>query len=496
MTPPAGRHFLQIPGPTNVPNRVLSAIAGPTIDHRGPDFSDLTLEVLAGLKKVFKTESNVMVFPGSGTGAWEAALVNTLSPGDRILMFETGQFATLWCAMARKLGIEVDTVSNPRGLFGEDKMKKILYGTTALVAAGMLASGSAAAAEKVQMGVGGYFQAFFVVADQDDDTGEPGANRRNHGVSREGEIIFNGKTTFDNGIQVGVQVQLEAETCTDQIDESFMWFSGGFGRINIGSENSAPYLMHYASPAPSHWAHGINSPNFRHPSGGGNAAYFPHTNPVNISSDAEKITYFTPRFAGVQLGVSYTPDVCEEAIAGSVGTVCGGSYAGLPLDTNALGEAWEGAVNYVGNFGDVGVRGSASYGIAEDEIGGAGRDDPTEWSLGGQISVGGFTVGGAYTDRENNGGTAGADQEQYNLGVRFATGPFGVGVQYAHAEASTGAGVDDDELDAFEVGGSFALGPGVVLSAGIQYIELEADSGLSGAENEATIGFIGTHVAF
>ncbi len=110
MTPPAGRHFLQIPGPTNVPDRVLSAIAGPTIDHRGPDFSELTLEVLAGLKQVFKTESNVLVFPGSGTGAWEAALVNTLSPGDRILMFETGQFATLWCAMARKLGIEVDFI--------------------------------------------------------------------------------------------------------------------------------------------------------------------------------------------------------------------------------------------------------------------------------------------------------------------------------------------------------------------------------------------------
>lgn len=110
MTPPAGRHFLQIPGPTNVPDRVLSAISGPTIDHRGPDFSKLTLEILNGLKLVFKTQANVLVFPASGTGAWEAALVNTLSPGDRILMFETGQFATLWCAMARKLGIEVDFI--------------------------------------------------------------------------------------------------------------------------------------------------------------------------------------------------------------------------------------------------------------------------------------------------------------------------------------------------------------------------------------------------
>ena len=110
MTPPAGRHFLQIPGPTNVPDRVLRAISVPTIDHRGPDFSKLTFEVMDGLKKVFKTESDVLVFPGSGTGAWEAALVNTLSPGDRILMFETGQFATLWCEMAQKLGLEVDFI--------------------------------------------------------------------------------------------------------------------------------------------------------------------------------------------------------------------------------------------------------------------------------------------------------------------------------------------------------------------------------------------------
>jgi len=375
-------------------------------------------------------------------------------------------------------------------------MKKLFYGTTALVAAGMLASGSAAAADKVKMGVGGYFQAFFVVADQDDGTGEPGANRREHGLSREGEIIFNGKTTFDNGIQVGVQVQLEAEVCNDQIDESFMWFSGGFGRVNIGSENSAAYLMHYAAPAPSHWAHGLNSPNFRHWSGGGNLANFPHTNPVNISSDAEKLTYFTPRFAGFQVGVSYTPDVCEEAIAGSVPATCGGSYAGLPSDTNATGEAWEGSVNYVGNFGDVGVRVSGSYGIAEDEVGGAAREDPTEWSVGGQVSFAGFTIGGAYTDREALAGASGADQTQYNAGVRFATGPWGVGIQYSHAEATNAAQSGDDELDGFEVGGSYALGPGVVLSAGIQYVEVEDESGLAANENKATIGFIGTHVAF
>ncbi|MEO8442717.1 MAG: aminotransferase class V-fold PLP-dependent enzyme [Betaproteobacteria bacterium] len=105
MTAINGRHFLQIPGPTNVPDRVLRAIDNATIDHRGPTFQKLGQEVLAGLKQVFKTKSPVVIFPASGTGAWEAALVNTLSAGDHVLMAETGHFATLWNTMAVKLGL-------------------------------------------------------------------------------------------------------------------------------------------------------------------------------------------------------------------------------------------------------------------------------------------------------------------------------------------------------------------------------------------------------
>ncbi len=110
MTFPSGRHFLQIPGPTNVPDRVLRALSRPTIDHRGPEFAGLSLGVLAGLKRIFQTSGPVVIYPSSGTGAWEAALVNTLSPGDRVLMFETGHFATLWHNMAVALGLEVDFV--------------------------------------------------------------------------------------------------------------------------------------------------------------------------------------------------------------------------------------------------------------------------------------------------------------------------------------------------------------------------------------------------
>jgi alanine-glyoxylate transaminase/serine-glyoxylate transaminase/serine-pyruvate transaminase len=104
----SGRHFLQIPGPTNVPDRVLRAIDRPTMDHRGPEFGELGKEVLEGMRKVFRTRSNVVIYPASGTGAWEAALVNTLSPGDRVLMAETGQFATLWQKLAGRLGLVVD----------------------------------------------------------------------------------------------------------------------------------------------------------------------------------------------------------------------------------------------------------------------------------------------------------------------------------------------------------------------------------------------------
>jgi len=103
-----GRHFLQIPGPTNVPDRVLRAIDLPTIDHRGPEFAQLGKEVLEGMKHVFQTRHPVVIYPASGTGAWEAALVNTLSPGERVLMYETGQFATLWQRLAGRLGLEVD----------------------------------------------------------------------------------------------------------------------------------------------------------------------------------------------------------------------------------------------------------------------------------------------------------------------------------------------------------------------------------------------------
>ncbi len=114
---PAGRHFLQIPGPSPVPDRILRAMSYPTIDHRGPEFAALGLKLLADIKKIFKTEQPVVIYPASGTGAWEAALANTLSPGDAVLMYETGHFAMLWKKMAEALGLKPEFLGLP-GLEG------------------------------------------------------------------------------------------------------------------------------------------------------------------------------------------------------------------------------------------------------------------------------------------------------------------------------------------------------------------------------------------
>jgi len=105
---PTGNHFLQIPGPSPVPDRILRAISLPTIDHRGPEFGALGLKVTEGIKRIFKTKHSVMIYPSSGTGAWEAALVNLLSPGDHVLMYETGQFAALWAKLAKRLGLSTE----------------------------------------------------------------------------------------------------------------------------------------------------------------------------------------------------------------------------------------------------------------------------------------------------------------------------------------------------------------------------------------------------
>ncbi|GLQ08019.1 porin [Sneathiella chinensis] len=348
-------------------------------------------------------------------------------------------------------------------------MKKVILGTTALVAASAVAAGSASAAEAIKLDLGGYLQSSFVVADYDKGDQLP------TDVRHEGEVHFTGSTVLDNGLEFGVNIQLEAYTAGDQIDETYMFVQGSFGRVNVGSENSAAYLMHYASPDPV-IAWSLNDPNAE-------AAGFttPSTAPTE-QSDADKITYFTPRFSGFQFGASYTPDSDKET--------GGAADASDPiLNEGARDEAYSIAVNYTNTFNEVSVKASAGYDILTSST----ADDIEEISLGAQFGVAGFTFGGAWKRTENDSGINDRQRDDYNVGVTYGQGPWQVGVQYARVELDDAV---DGTLDAVVVGGNYVLGPGITAFGGVQFFNGEdALVGASGSE-DATVFFVGTALSF
>ncbi|MBO6824936.1 MAG: porin [Sneathiella sp.] len=351
-------------------------------------------------------------------------------------------------------------------------MKKVILGTTALVAASALTAGSASAAEKIKLDVGGYLQTSFVVADYDTDNDQLPTDLRH-----EGEVHFTGETTLDNGLTFGVNIQLEAYTASDQIDETFIYVEGNFGRINVGSENSADYLMHYGSPAPvPAWT--LNDPNAE--AGG-------FETPATVSkqvSDADKITYFTPRFSGFQFGVSYTPDGDKETTSGTV-------YAPIAVEGTA-DEAYSLGANYTGDFDGVSLAASLGYQLLTRS---GALEDTDEISAGVTVGLAGFEVGAAYKFTDNEDGANDDERQDWNIGVTYGQGPWKVGVQYAGINRDGDTANYDGDLAAFVVGGQYILGPGVTAFGGVQY--WDGEDGLEGSEGEdATIFFVGTALSF
>lgn len=345
-------------------------------------------------------------------------------------------------------------------------MTKHLFCTAALLS--LFSIGSLEAAEKIKLNVGGYLYTSFVAADYDSGDRLP-TNIRN-----EGEIHFTGSTILDNGVKFGINIQLEARESSDQVDETFMFVESAYGRVNVGSENSAAYLMHYAPPEPVP-AWGLNDPIFK-------ASGFTtqSTYPIEVS-DADKITYFSPRLAGVQFGASYTPDADWETGTGS------GPYDAIMAEGDK-DEAYSISVNYTNNFNGVSVQTSAGYDIIVSSI----RDDIEETSLALRLGYAGFSVGGAYRFAENGSGTDGLERHEMLLGGTYTYGPWTAGAQYSRIELDESG---DGILDSLLVGGTVVLGPGISAFGGLQFYSGEDD--LEGSEGEnATIFFIGTSLSF
>ena len=366
-------------------------------------------------------------------------------------------------------------------------MKKVLMGTTAIGAVALMAGPAAAQDGKISLGVGGYYENFFTFVEQDfDDTNSevPDNDYNQFNVRQEGEIHFTGETTLDNGLTVGFQVQLEAVTQDDQIDETFLYFEGSWGRLVMGSENSAPYLMQYTAPAAGL---GLNDPNiapFNDISDAGTSTL------LNTVSDANKITYFTPRFAGFQLGASYTPNI--DAV--------GGDRQSSDLNTSEDEDDYNNflgvGANFVESFNgvDVAIAGGLEYGQAENNelLAPADIDDFLGFSGGVNVGFAGFTVGGSVL-HSNGGLDDDGDVLVWDIGATYGQGPWEIGITYLRGETETGAN-DEDELDRFEIGGRYRLSPGVRVVGAIQYTDEEDDS--ANRDEDAWGVIIGTRLDF
>lgn len=357
-------------------------------------------------------------------------------------------------------------------------MKKVLLGSTAIVAAGLIAAPSAMAAERIQVGVGGYMEQWFGYTSVDEDNSTRDVD--GFDVKSDSEIHFKGATVLDNGIEFGVNVQLEANSNSgDQIDESYLIVKGSFGEINLGSENSAMYKMHYA---PSDFGIGINSGDqgdWAALSGSSvsGSGYFrgvlgsTYLEP-NRANDSEKLTYYTPRFAGFQIGASYSPDTNQDD-NGPVDRDTGVS------DMVAIG------ANYQGDFGGVSLGVSLGYGTFLESA--SGTNEPEAYSAGITLGVGGFGIGASYAEADDSN----ADGEAYNVGVSYETGPFGVSLSYFHGEVE-----NSSEQDTIHLSGKYALGPGVSANATLGYAEF-SDAGTAGTDElEATYFVTGIRLSF
>ena len=355
-------------------------------------------------------------------------------------------------------------------------MKKSLLATTALAALGAVAvAGPAAAAEKISVGVGGYMEQWFAYADNSADV-----NDDNNGFDSQtdAEIHFKGETTLDNGLTVGINVQLEGQTSGDQIDEQYAYIEGSFGRFLMGSENNAAYLMHYGIP--SHGATIDSGDSTQYIAGTDFSAA--RTNGRGDDNDSEKITYFTPRFAGFQLGVSYIPQLNQD--------LDGVSGANAPREDDAVrDDGFAVAANFDRSFNDFNFKASAGY-FNSGESTSSADDEEESYQFGLRLGYAGFTLAGTY-GREDR--TPDLEQETIGVGLSYASGPFGVSFGYIGADLDGDNGVADEDQDAFELGAKYALGPGVDVKGSIFYVNRDVGS-VETADGFAVVG--GLDLAF
>lgn len=370
-------------------------------------------------------------------------------------------------------------------------MKKILAGTSALIAAGLLA-GAAHAADPITLSVGGYAHWSIGFADNDDENGDSNVAD----VKGDHRLWFTGETTLDNGLTVGVFSSFQPGGRTNNTSgfsytsgevtthKAYVTVGGGFGTVYFGTQDHAAELIHKGAPhVGSGVTFGFTKSNsvagfwVENPVIGQNAdgddvrvQYRGHSI-ADTGSGADALTYISPSFGGFQVGASYIP------------TAVSHDRTFKRDESSGFGA---GAV-YAGEFGGVSVHADAAH-VWVDA---AGDADIRDWQLGLQLGYAGFSVGGGYSNFDQDGG---AEADVWEAGIAYATGPYAVSLSYRNQETDVGL-ANDHEVDHWQLGGAYTMGPGVKLEG--QVLHMDFDSGVPGGiDNEGWAAYTGVALSF
>lgn len=367
-------------------------------------------------------------------------------------------------------------------------MKKILFATTALLAAAAIAP--AQASEPVKLTLGGFLEYYVAGASQD---GDYAGSVNSFDVQGEGEVYFKGETVLDNGLTVGAMIQLEGgadHNGSDIIDESYLYVSGSFGQVTLGSIDNVAYLMRAAAPNAAYTEVDDTAiPNYL-------IRPFAEDNITDLGfdGDANKISYMTPKFYGLQAGVSYTPSNNGSGDDGSAASETVAKAA-------AFDDAWAFGLSYEREIGPVGLLATAGYTIAAGSGNSAApvADDSQDWAFGLNLTYEGFTFGGAYrrvVQSSTIAATENFDGYAWDAGLMYETGPYAVSLNYRKSVTEGDTSVaGNNEIDTYAIGAKYALGAGVDLFGQLAYANYDGET--AALDNEGAFGgVVGLHLNF
>lgn len=347
-------------------------------------------------------------------------------------------------------------------------MKKILLCSAALVG---VAFAAAPAMAQVDVTLGGHTKNYMGWADNSGDA-------RDFDMLRESEIHFNAEGTADNGLTYGFHVETEADGEDGmEVEESYLYLASSFGRVNLGAEDGAAYLLQVAAPSGDANVDGLRQ--YINPFTG--IASIDYANDAAGFSD--KVTYLSPNWAGFQFGLSYTPSVDTAASIGSL-AAAEAALNGIVRGPNALNgfsptdqnDFYEGAVRYEGTFNNIGFAVGGGYGQSQD------ADDFQQWNVGADFDIGAFGLGAAYTEVDTQNALFGAngDRDTIVVGADYTTGPFQFGVSYLNLDGNA----DAADADRYAGGVVYTVTQGLTLRGSVQYID--TDNNAAGDDEDAT----------